>query len=81
MLTQEDMRAYKQRWQLATEVEAEEKKHLSINQRWHKLNSLFQLASALDLHLSSEEEQKELVRERWQRISMHYLSQIEEQAR
>ena len=78
MLTPEDMKAYRQRWQLAASAEAEGKKHISVNQRWHKLNSLFRLASALNLQLSSEEKQEELVRERWQRISMHYLSQIEE---
>ena len=68
MLSQEILKAYQRRWELVAEVEAEEKRQASVEQRWQKLNSLFRIAAALNLRQRDDDAQIQLVRERWNRL-------------
>jgi hypothetical protein len=67
----EQLRAFRMRWQLVEEIEAEEQRTNSMELRLQQLNSLFGMASALGWLEPDSEEILTIVRERWRRLKEH----------
>jgi len=71
-LTKEALEAYRSRWDVVAEVEAEEKRQATIAQRWQKLNAMLKLVIALGLYEKMRDANVEDVRERWVRLKVNY---------
>jgi hypothetical protein len=67
-MTRSLAKAYRDRWQAAAAVEAEEHRSSSVLQRWEQMNSLRGLMIALNLPAPSTSEQEKAVWERWARL-------------
>lgn len=63
-VTKEEMLAWKDRWELVNEVQGEEARRLSLEDRFRELASLMATARALNWSGSSEEEDA-AARDRW----------------
>jgi hypothetical protein len=63
MTLKSDFIAYKQRWAAVAEVEQQEMQHLSIEEKWHQLNSLITLAIKIGIFKADLSE--EVVYQRW----------------
>jgi hypothetical protein len=66
-LTAAQAQAYRQRWQAVAEVEAEEAKAKTIEQRWLELNAIYRMAVALGLPLE-QDSSEEVVYQRWAKL-------------
>ncbi len=62
------LEAYRSRWEAVAHVEAAERQQASMSQRLQQLNSLFQLAIALQIYKKAAEHNgrdAQVARERW----------------
>lgn len=62
------LEAYKNRWQAVADREHEEQRQLSFADRWKKLNSIIRLAQTLGLEGQNNEQQIDVVRQRWNKL-------------
>lgn len=63
-----ELEAYRARWQLVNEVQAEELRKATFHERWQQLNSLIRLACGLGWSLTRDDEEIAIVRSRWQKL-------------
>jgi hypothetical protein len=59
------MQEYRARWEEVTERIAEEKRKMTVAQRWRQLNALIRLAVGLGLYKKIRHSEVVEVRERW----------------
>jgi hypothetical protein len=59
-----DVLAYRDRWKVVAEIEAQERRTASIQTRWKQLNAILRLAIGLGLPLKPDEN-KLIVYQRW----------------
>lgn len=65
----EQVKAFKERWQAVNAFEADEQRATSIELRWQQMNALLRLAMALGLPLQeSGDAADEAVRRRWAKL-------------
>jgi|LDZU01.1.fsa_nt_gi hypothetical protein len=61
------LQTYRQRWTAVEEIEKQEAREASCEQRWQQLNNLVGMAHALGISISDENEEK-VARQRWSRL-------------
>ena len=71
-IDKEALKAYRKRWEAVAEVEAAEKRHATIEQRWQKLNAMLQLAISLGLYEKMRNPNVNDVRNRWIKLKANY---------
>lgn len=59
---------YRNRWREVAEIERQELRQMSYQDRWRKLNWLRGLALALGLSETDEDKEVEIVRQRWRKL-------------
>jgi len=62
------VREYRNRWQAISEVEEAEQRQAAAEDRWRRLNAIYQMAVALGLDLRAQDEDEAVVWERWARL-------------
>jgi hypothetical protein len=62
------VREYRARWQAVAEVEEAEQRQAVVEDRWAKLNAILQMAITLGLDLRAQNEDEEVVWQRWARL-------------
>ena len=60
-----DARAYRERWHEVAKIESQEAQAATIQERWLKLNAIFNLALGLGLLEKLPANQEELIWQRW----------------
>ncbi len=58
------LREYRERYRIVAEVELQEQQAATIAERWQQLNALWNLASGLGIH-STTDDDVDIVRHRW----------------
>ena len=62
-----DIRFYRERWKEVEEIERQERRSASIEERWHQINAIWRLAKGLGF--SFEPDKSEMaVFERWAKL-------------
>jgi hypothetical protein len=74
MLDKEMLKAYRNRWQAVAEIKNEELQRTTIRQRWKQMNALLRMAAALGLQPESDNEEDDIVYQRWNRLRELYIS-------
>ena len=77
MIDTEMLQAYQRRWRSVAELQQFERQQESVAQRWRRLNALLRMAAALDLRPVRDEQQEELVRQRWNMLTDRYLADMD----
>jgi hypothetical protein len=62
----EDVKAYRARWQAVAEIERQELKAASLDQRWQQLNAVIRLAIGLGILRTDKSEEE--VYQRWAQL-------------
>jgi hypothetical protein len=70
-LTQQNLVAYRQRWQAVAAVEAAEREASSVTERWQQMNALLRLAKSLNIVPPPEDASLDESRQRWQVLYAH----------
>ena len=73
------LEAYKNRWQAVADRENEEQRQMPFIDRWKKLNSIIRLAQTLGLVRQTDEQQIDVVRQRWNELKDRYVSGLHSQ--
>ena len=68
------LEAYKNRWQAVAEVENEEQRQMSFIDRWKKLNAIIRLAQTLGLIRQANEQQINVIRQRWNKLKDYHVN-------
>jgi hypothetical protein len=71
-IDKEALQAYRKRWEAVAEVEAAEKRHATIEQRWQKLNAMLRLTISLGLYEKMRNPNVNDVRNRWIKLKANY---------
>ncbi len=71
-LIKESLLAYRARYEAVAQVQAEERRQETVEQRWQKLNSMLQLAVALGWYERMRSQDVTAVRERWVKLKAGY---------
>ncbi len=71
-IDKEALKAYRNRWEAVAEVEAAEKRHATIEQRWQKLNAMLRLTISLGLYEKMRNPNVNDVRNRWIKLKANY---------
>ncbi|MEM7343101.1 MAG: hypothetical protein AAF485_02570 [Chloroflexota bacterium] len=71
------LEAYKNRWQAVADRENEEQKKIPFVDRWKKLNSIIRIAQTLGLDRQPNEQQIDVVRQRWNELKDRQMSGLE----
>lgn len=66
------LQKYRQRWAAVEEIEKQEAREASFEQRWQQLNNLVGMARALGINISDENEE-EVARHRWLRLQQRIV--------
>ncbi len=66
------LKEYLERWQALEEIEKEENKRLSIEQRWNQLNAIYNLAVGLGLVFEDPRDHEDDVWMRWSKLKNEY---------
>jgi hypothetical protein len=69
----ENMRAFRDRWQTVNDIELQELRSASMELKWQQLNAIFAMAKALDL-LQPDPSEAE-VHQRWAMLKEKYEKQ------
>jgi hypothetical protein len=73
------LEAYKNRWQAVADRENEEQRQMPFIDRWQKLNSIIRLAQSLGLVRQTDEQQIDVVRQRWNELKDRYVNGLPSQ--
>jgi hypothetical protein len=73
------LEAYRNRWQAVADRENEEQRRMSFVDRWKKLNSVIRFAQTLGLVRQTDEQQIDLVRQRWNELKDRHLNGLKSQ--
>ena len=73
------LEAYKNRWQAVADRENEEQRQMPFIDRWQKLNSIIRFAQTLGLVRQTDEQQIDVVRQRWNELKDRYVSGLHSQ--
>ena len=73
------LEAYKNRWQAVADRENEEQRQMPFIDRWQKLNFIIRLAQTLGLVRQTDEQQIDVVRQRWNELKDRYVSGLPSQ--
>lgn len=71
IVNKQEMQNYANRWKEVHLVEIEEKKSVSIDERWKQLNNILSLAISMGVHFAKEQKEDEYVSSKWK--SLHKL--------
>ena len=69
---------YRSRWEAVAEIESIEQREASFAQRWSQLNAIIRMAAALGLPVVPDEEQENIVHQRWNDLRKLYLAESQE---
>lgn len=71
-LDKEALEAYRMRWEAVAQIEAEEKRQATLEQRWQKLNAMLRLSIALGFYEKMRNADVDDVRDRWIKLKANY---------
>jgi len=63
-----DIRFYRERWKAVEEIERQELRAMSLEERWRKLNALMRFAQEMAIKRAEDDEGEREVFSRWAKI-------------